>query len=160
MLRLGRLIRPREAIVGSSVDVHSVLPLTAELSIGARKGIPAWVQSNHEARGSREASWLELTYPMTSDESLRRLYSLADSTSLRAGMFMEEIDAFSADCALRHALGPIPPRRNSDVCSDWPFTLVTAAHDNLSFLQDLSAKRDLRLRGCVSAIAPWHRRSV
>ncbi|KAL1523212.1 hypothetical protein AB1Y20_018164 [Prymnesium parvum] len=141
----GRLIRPVDARIGTSADVHLVLPITAELSAGARKGIPAWLEA--APRGSREATWLELTYPMKRDPALRQLYSLADSTSLRAGMFMEEIDAFSADCALRHALGP-----DGHLCAEPKLTIVTAAHDNLSFLQALSAENDLRLRGCVVAV--------
>lgn len=120
-----------------------VLPLTAELSAGARKGIPAWIDS-HSSNGSREATWLELTYPMSSDAFLRRLYSLGDSTSLRAGMFMEEIDAFSADVAFRHVY-----YTSGDPEVNPPPTIVTAAHGNLSFLQALSAEDDWRLRGCV-----------
>eukprot|EP00966_Prymnesium_polylepis_P033766 784981-Prymnesium_polylepis.1 len=107
----GRLVRPPTATIGTAADVAVMLPLTAELSVGARKSVPAWVVGRGDAptavpRGSRAATWLELTYPMATDASLQQLYSLADGTSLRAGMFMEEIDAFSADCALRHALGP------------------------------------------------------
>ena len=149
----GRLVRPLDAIIGTSSDVATMLPITAELSAGARKSVPAWIVGKGKPvspspRGSRAAAWIELTYPMTSDASLRQLYSLADSTSLRAGMFMEEIDAFSADCALRHALGPTGSFNRADS----PLTIVTAAHDNLSFLQDLSAANDLRLRACVVAV--------
>lgn len=139
----GRLVRPRHARIGGRSDVPRVLPLTAELSAGARKGIPAWIDS-HSSNGSREATWLELTYPMSSDAFLRRLYSLGDSTSLRAGMFMEEIDAFSADVAFRHVY-----YTSGDPEVNPPPTIVTAAHGNLSFLQALSAEDDWRLRGCV-----------
>ena len=73
---------------------------------------------------------------------------MSDGESLRAGMFLEELDAFSADCSMRHADGYSPQR---------PLTVVTAAHDGLSIFAEghrspLSSRHDLRLRGCVVGV--------
>ena len=68
---------------------------------------------------------------------------LGDTNSLRAGMFLEELDAFSADCSARHA----------DIFNaERPLSVVTAAHDGLSILTNLSADYDLRLRGAVVSV--------
>ena len=56
-------------------------------------------------------------------------------------MFLEELDAFSADCSYRHAEGETRP-----------IVVVTAAHDGLSIFGQLSARHDLRLRGAVVSV--------
>ena len=77
------------------------------------------------------------------------MYLLGDGDSLRAGMFLEEVDAFTGDVAMRHADGYHPER---------PLTVVTAAHDGLSIFggdgstPPLSARHDLRLRGAVVSV--------
>ena len=63
-------------------------------------------------------------------------------------VLLEELDAFSADCSMRHADGYNPQR---------PLTVVTAAHDGLSIFAEghrspLSSRHDLRLRGCVVGV--------
>lgn len=77
---------------------------------------------------------------------------LADGTSLRAGRFLEELDAFAADCSFRHAIYP-------DVLDEWikgtrssPIAIATVAHDGLSIFSILSAVHDLRLRGAVVSV--------
>jgi acyl-coenzyme A thioesterase 9 len=145
---LRRLRVPATMRRGSPADVARFLPLLHELSAGARRGIPGWVPTAAplDARLSprkRSASWLEVTYPFSTDDELRHLYALGDGDSLRAGRFLEEIDAFSADCSFRHADGYHPER---------PLTVVTAAHDGLSIFKSLSARHDLRLRGAVVAV--------
>ena len=138
---------PKAARRGTPSDVSRVLPLLYELSVGARRGVPGWVPQPPipAALTTREpnASWLELTYPFSKDEELRHLYMLADGEGLRAGMFLEEVDAFSADCAARHADIYHPER---------PLSVVTAAHSGLSIFENLSARHDLRLRGCVVSV--------
>lgn len=107
--------------------------------------------SSEITQRKRSASWLEITYPFSTDAEIRDRYMLADGESLRAGMFLEELDAFSADCSMRHADGYNPAR---------PLTVVTAAHDGLSIFGNgigksgalLSAKHDLRLRGAVVSV--------
>ena len=138
---------PSRAVRGGPSDVKHVLPLLAALSDGACQGTPRWVEkqqtpSNTMAR-KRSASWLEISYPFSTDAQMRDLYMLSDGRSLRAGRFLEELDAFSADCAFRHADGFRPERR---------LTVVTAAHDGLSVFGALSAHHDLRLRGAVVAV--------
>ena len=71
---------------------------------------------------------------------------LADGTSMRAGRFLEELDAFAADVSVRHARA---------VCRQGgrpPPAVVTAAHDGLSIFSALSAVHDLRLRGVVASV--------
>ena len=121
-----QLRKPSGAVWGGPADVKRVLPCLHELSAGARRGTPGWVpQPEVTAPGPRKrsASWLEITYPFSTDAELRDLYMLADGNSLRGGRFLEELDAFSADCACRHADVYNPAR---------PLTVVTAAHDGLS----------------------------
>ena len=154
-----RLRVPSRARRGTPEDVPKVLPILAELSQGSLRGTPAWVDSPPDEGSSdgkimqrkRSASWLEITYPFSKDPSLRDRYMLADGEGLRAGMFLEELDAFSADCSMRHADGYNPAR---------PLTVVTAAHDGLSIFARgigksgamLSAQHDLRLRGAVVSV--------
>ena len=101
-----RLRRPSAHVLGTASDVEKHLPLLHSLSKGAKRGVPGWVpqpplNSTEIVDRKRSASWLEVTYPFASDEELRDHYQLADGSSLRAGMFLEELDAFSADCAFR-----------------------------------------------------------
>ena len=109
---IGKLRVPSGAIRGTVEDVARVLPLLTELSVGARRGIPRWVptapvppglKSDDLTPRERSASWLEITYPFSTDDELRDKYMLGGDDSLRAGMFLEELDAFSADCSARHA---------------------------------------------------------
>ena len=146
--RFIRLRVPTAAVRGTTADVSRVLPILCELSVGARRGVPGWVPTTPLASAAltkrqRKASWLEITYPFSSDEELRNYYMLGDGESLRAGMFLEELDAFSGDCSARHADIYHPDRKLS---------LVTAAHSGLSIFENLSAKHDLRLRGCVVSV--------
>ena len=144
---------PSRARLGDPSDVPSILPILSQLSAGSLRGTPRWVPtpaplSTQLEQRKRSASWLEITYPFSSDAELRDLYMLADGQSLRAGMFLEELDAFSADCSMRHADG---------YNADRPLTVVTAAHDGLSIFGDgshspLSARHDLRLRGAVVSV--------
>lgn len=145
---------PSRARRGTPDDVPSMLPILAELSSGALRGVPAWVpspapRSTEITRRKRSASWLEITYPFSTDAEIRDRYMVSDGEGLRAGMFLEELDAFSADCSMRHADGYNPLR---------PLTVVTAAHDGLSIFggdglhSPLSAKHDLRLRGAVVSV--------
>ena len=145
-----RLRVPSGARRGEPDDVARVLPLLAELSAGARRGTPRYVPtpvltSGRLTNRKRSASWLELTYPFATDAELRHLYSVGAGDTLRAGMFLEELDAFSADCSMRHADGLNPER---------PLSVVTAAHDGLSIFKGatLSAHHDLRLRGAVVSV--------
>ena len=133
-------------------DVAAVLPILSQLSRGALRGTPGWVPTAPPGPGlvqrKRAASWLEITYPFASDPELAQFYQMSDGESLRAGMFLEELDAFSADCSMRHADGYSPQR---------PLTVVTAAHDGLSIFAEghrspLSSRHDLRLRGCVVGV--------
>lgn len=132
------------------------MPILAKLSEGSLRGTPAWVQnapldSPEITQRKRSASWLEITYPFSSDPELRDRYMLADGEGLRAGMFLEELDAFTGDCSMRHADGYNPAR---------PLTVVTAAHDGLSIFGGgvgasahlLSAQHDLRLRAAVVSV--------
>ena len=145
--RLPMLVPPC-AVRGKPRDVPAVLPILSELSLGARRSVPGWVPTQPLAAPTitqrpHSASWLEVTYPFSTDEELRRLYMLGASESLRAGMFLEELDAFSADCSARHA----------DMYNEArPLSVVTAAHDGLSIFEHLSARHDLRLRGCVVSV--------
>ena len=145
---------PSGALRGRPSDVPDVLPILAQLSRGAMRGTPRWVSPPFAAAGpdlvqrKRSASFLEITYPFASDPELLQIYMVHDAVSLRGGMFLEELDAFSADCAFRHADGYNPAR---------PLTVVTAAHDGLSIFGDgqhspLSALHDLRLRGAVVSV--------
>ena len=142
-----RLRRPSAHVLGTASDVEKHLPLLHSLSKGAKRGVPGWVQqpplnSTEIVDRKRSASWLEVTYPFASDTELRDHYQLADGSSLRAGMFLEELDAFSADCAFRHCDGTSQAR---------PLTVVTAAHDGLALEPgtSLTMTSDLRLRGAV-----------
>ena len=104
-LSTARLRVPSTATRGTPADVPAVLPILAELSVGALRGTPAWVpspalSSPEITRRKRSASYLEITYPFSTDEELRSLYMMADRDSLRVGMFLEELDAFSADCSM------------------------------------------------------------
>jgi hypothetical protein len=70
---------------------------------------------------------------------------LADGTSMRAGRFLKELDAFAANVSVRHARavyrqGGRPPP-----------AVVTAAHDGLSIFSALLAVHDLR--SCSRRIA-------
>ena len=154
-----RLRVPSRAQRGTPADVPAVMPILAELSQGSLRGTPAWVDSSPQdmsdddeiVQRKRSASWLEITYPFSTDPEIRDRYMLADGEGLRAGMFLEELDAFSADCSMRHADGYNPAR---------PLTVVTAAHDGLSIFGTgigksgalLSAQHDLRLRGAVVSV--------
>ena len=162
-MRAGRLLstlRPTSSALrvpsgaqrGTPSDVAAVLPILSQLSRGALRGTPGWVPSPLPGPGlvqrKRAASWLEITYPFASDPELAQFYQMSDGESLRAGMFLEELDAFSADCSMRHADGYNPQR---------PLTVVTAAHDGLSIFAEghrspLSSRHDLRLRGCVVGV--------
>ena len=135
---------PSGAVTGTPSDVATHLPLLHELSVGARRGTPRWVDKAAAAPAAgkkRSESWLEITYPFSTDAELREQYMLGDGLSLRAGRFLEELDAFSADCALRHAR-----------VGDHPISVVTAAHDGLSIFEGLSAVHDFRLRGVVTSV--------
>ena len=135
---------PSGAVTGTPSDVALHLPLLHELSVGARRGTPRWVDkaaAEPAAGKKRSESWLEITYPFSTDAELREQYMLGDGLSLRAGRFLEELDAFSADCALRHAR-----------VGDHPISVVTAAHDGLSIFEGLSAVHDFRLRGVVTSV--------
>ena len=143
---------PSGAQRGMPSDVAAVLPILSQLSRGALRGTPGWVPTAPPGPGlvqrKRAASWLEITYPFASDPELAQFYQMSDGESLRAGMFLEELDAFSADCSMRHADGYSPQR---------PLTVVTAAHDGLSIFAEghrspLSSRHDLRLRGCVVGV--------
>ena len=162
-MRAGRLVstlRPTSSALrvpsgaqrGTPSDVAAVLPILSQLSRGALRGTPGWVPSPPPGpalvQRKRAASWLEITYPFASDPELAQFYQMSDGESLRAGMFLEELDAFSADCSMRHADGYNPQR---------PLTVVTAAHDGLSIFAEghrspLSSRHDLRLRGCVVGV--------
>ena len=150
---------PSGAVTGTPSDVALHLPLLHELSVGARRGTPRWVDkaaAEPAAGKKRSESWLEITYPFSTDAELREQYMLGDGLSLRAGRFLEELDAFSADCALRHAR-----------VGDHPISVVTAAHDGLSIFEGLSAVRGVvpllhRPSRCMHASAhhgarPLHR---
>jgi len=133
---------PSSVVCGSPADVQRVLPLLHELSAGAQRGTPRWAESKKKEGGKkRSESWLEITYPFSTDANLRELYMLADGESLRAGRFLEELDAFSADCAKRHAEAEIGE-----------LAVVTAAHDGLHMFDSLSAVHDFRLRGAVTIV--------
>ena len=135
---------PSGAVTGTPSDVALHLPLLHELSVGARRGTPRWVDkaaAEPAAGKKRSESWLEITYPFSTDAELREQYMLGDGLSLRAGRFLEELDAFSADCALRHAR-----------VGDHPISVVTATHDGLSIFEGLSAVHDFRLRGVVTSV--------
>jgi acyl-CoA hydrolase len=146
---------PSNVQYGGPEEVPKVLPILSALSVGALRGTPAWVPSSSQpattdiVQRKRSSSWLEITYPFSTDAEIRNLYMLADGGSLRAGMFLEELDAFSADCSMRHAEGFNTER---------PLTVVTAAHDGLSIfgsdstISPLSARHDLRLRGAVVSV--------
>ena len=143
--RLSSLRVPSGAVCGEPADVPRILPLLHELSDGAKRGTPRWVEQSDSlgamAPRKRSASWLEITYPFSTDEELRAGYMLADGESLRAGRFLEELDAFSADVSKRHASS-----------EERPVTVVTAAHDGLSVFNSLSAVHDFRLRGAVFTV--------
>ena len=145
---------PSGAQRGTPSDVAAVLPILSQLSRGALRGTPGWVPTPGLVPGpglvqrKRAASWLEITYPFASEPELAQFYQMSDGESLRAGMFLEELDAFSADCSMRHADGFSPQR---------PLTVVTAAHDGLSIFAEghrspLSSRHDLRLRGAVVSV--------
>ncbi|KAL3811192.1 hypothetical protein ACHAXA_002756 [Cyclostephanos tholiformis] len=141
---------PSDVARGIPDDVRHILPLLHDLSDGARRGIPRWVPTEDRAPSShaprkRSASWLEITYPFSTDVGLRTLYMLADGTSMRAGRFLEELDAFAADVSVRHARAGGEDGRP-------PLAVVTAAHDGLSIFSSLSAVHDLRLRGAVVSV--------
>ena len=147
---IGKLRVPSGAIRGTVEDVARVLPLLTELSVGARRGIPRWVPTASPGLSvddliprERSASWLEITYPFSTDDELRDKYMIGGDDTLRAGMFLEELDAFSADCSARHADAANEAR---------PLSVVTAAHDGLSIFERLSARHDLRLRGSVVSV--------
>ena len=142
-----RLRVPSGSKSGGPSSVERFMPLLHELSIGARRGNARWVPtpallSAERTSRRRSASWLEITYPFSTDDELRNVYMLADGDSLRAGRFLEELDAFSADCAFRHCDGTSRAR---------PLTVVTAAHDGLALEPgtSLTMTSDLRLRGAV-----------
>jgi len=150
-----RLRVPSTAQRGTPADVPTVLPILAELSQGSLRGTPGWVdlpkswESGLDGDGvvqrKRSASWLEITYPFSTDPELRDRYMLADGEGLRAGMFLEELDAFSADCSMRHADGYNPAR---------PLTVVTAAHDGLSIFGSGIGKSGALLSAQVTAMEP------
>uniref|UniRef100_A0A7S0L8R4 HotDog ACOT-type domain-containing protein n=1 Tax=Coccolithus braarudii TaxID=221442 RepID=A0A7S0L8R4_9EUKA len=159
-----KLRRPSNAFLGGPGDVASVLPALYGLSRGAKRGTPSWVPQpdcmtcgggiQHERE--RTASWLEITYPFASDPELRLLYQLGDGNTMRAGMFLEELDAFSADCALRHCESheALSHEALPGSTSKRHLTVVTAAHDGLALEPGvgLSALADLRLRGGVVSV--------
>ena len=173
------LLVPPGVVRGSPEDVRVKLPLLHDLSDGARRGVPRWVEpvdrpaaptaavagagselssTRRSVSGppgettprdgeplDRSASFLEITYPFSTDVGLRTLYMLADGTSLRAGRFLEELDAFAADVSVRHLMGGGGDGRRRP-------GVVTAAHDGLSIFSTLSAVHDFRLRGAVVSV--------
>ena len=90
---------PSGAQRGTPSDVAAVLPVLSQLSRGALRGTPGWVPTPPPGPGlvqrKRAASWLEITYPFASDPELAQFYQMSDGESLRAGMFLEVLDAFS-----------------------------------------------------------------
>ena len=149
----GSLRVPPGVVRGIPEDVRRKLPMLHDLSDGARRGVPRWVEppAEHHAAAAGEgsessASFLEITYPFSTDVGLRTLYMLADGTSLRAGRFLEELDAFAADVSVRHLTAG-----GRDGLSP-PLAVVTAAHDGLSIFTALSAVHDFRLRGAVVSV--------
>ncbi|KAF8065712.1 grwd1 [Scenedesmus sp. PABB004] len=68
------------------------------------------------------ASYLCLTFPFTRNAALRGQYQRFSSPFLRAGLLLEDLDAFAADVAVRH-LGGLPPGT----------TVVTASLDKVAF---------------------------
>ena len=183
---------PPGVVRGSPEDVRVKLPLLHDLSDGARRGVPRWVEptdrpaaaaaaaaaavavagdgsESSSARQSvsvppgettprddapldRSASFLEITYPFSTDVGLRTLYMLADGTSLRAGRFLEELDAFAADVSVRHLMGGGGGGGGGDGRLRPGPAVVTAAHDGLSIFSALSAVHDFRLRGAVVSV--------
>lgn len=113
------LARPRDAVPVASADAAAVAPfldgvdpLSARLSLVASRG---------RGDSSIAASALEATWPLSSDESLRRSVSCVDTgqySTFRLGKFYEAVDALTADVAYAHA-GAAP---GGDI------SLVTASH--------------------------------
>lgn len=157
---------PAGVVKGTPDDVRNKLPLLYDLSDGAKRGIPRWVDpptknsADTNTLGTallapprkRSASWLEITYPFSTDVDLRTLYMLADGTSLRAGRFLEELDAFAADCSVRHAVDPDVLDECVRGIRTKPIAIATVAHDGLSIFSALSAMHDFRLRGAVVSV--------
>ena len=72
---------PSKAFRGKIDDVPRVMPILHQLSTGAQRGTPRWVetaplQHSELTQRARDASWLEITYPFSSDEELRDMYLL------------------------------------------------------------------------------------
>jgi hypothetical protein len=82
-------------------------------------------------------------YPFSSNPCLRDQYERFNTGKIRAGLSLEDLDAFAADVAARHA-GPALAGK----------TVVTASVDQLAWLQQnvagvLSVHKDLRMAGQV-----------
>jgi hypothetical protein len=92
---------------------------------------------------SPAGSYLELVYPFSSNPCLRDQYERFHTGKIRAGLILEDLDAFAADVAARHAGQCVANK-----------TIVTASVDQLSWLQQraagaLSVLQDLRMAGQV-----------
>lgn len=82
-------------------------------------------------------------YPFSSNASLRDQYERFQTSRIRAGLILEDLDAFAADIAARHA-------------GSAGKTIVTASVDQISWLDQnttgvLSVHQDLKFAGQVGS---------
>ena len=89
------------------------------------------------------ASHVESNYYFTKDKSLRERYVRINTSSLRYGKIIEELDAIAGDCSYKYLLNSLDAKNFNPETR--PYFLVTVSVDRIDFINKLSAEKDMRM---------------
>ena len=90
------------------------------------------------------ASHVESNYLFTKDEQFQERYTRAsNSTTVRYGKIIEELDAMAGDCSYKYLLENLDEKNFNPETR--PYYLVTVSVDRMDFMNKLDSTMDLRL---------------
>eukprot|EP00041_Stephanoeca_diplocostata_P018618 m.390823 g.390823 ORF g.390823 m.390823 type:complete len:276 (-) comp21065_c0_seq2:1443-2270(-) len=130
-------------------DTTTVAPLTCKLVQGGAKGLALTctplIREDHDApQRTWEDTWMEMKFPVSTNPSfanqVQTPYNSPDP-GIRHGRVFELLDAFTAECAMRHS---------NAYSLQQPKTCVTVSINALQYFHRLSGSEDFSIRACMT----------